>query len=87
MSDEAEEEGILPSGALDLAAQGGRVGMGVQQVERPPAQQRQGLAAIPLARAGAVLVEHHIQHPVQLVLNRPVLAHHPHQRLPRHQLG
>ena len=64
---------IVPSGSLQLASYGAFGGFQADQVECQFAQHSQIIRAMILPVPGLVLVEHHVQDPVQTVLNAPVL--------------
>ncbi len=68
------EEAVVPAGALELATDQalGRFELGEVEGEAP--QQGEVLGAMVLAVAGPVLVQGHIEHPRQAVLDLPVGA-------------
>jgi hypothetical protein len=69
-----EEEGIVPSGALDLSADRCLVGMGAQRVERELSQHGKVVRSMILAVSRGILAEDDVEDPMELVLDGPVLA-------------
>src|SRR5690349_5546022 len=74
MTERTHEIGVVPSGALDFAAQGGAIGMSSVDVERQLAQDREVLGSVVFAGAVAILGEVHVERPVEPVLDAPVTA-------------
>ncbi len=72
MSDDGEQEGIVPSCALDFASDGGLVWVAPEEVEGELSHQSDVLGAVVLAVAGSIFVEHDIENPMELVLDAPV---------------
>lgn len=68
-----EEEGIVPSGALELEAQrGGCVGVGSGDIEgKAPEHGKVGRGVV-LAVAGQILVEDDVERPMQAVFDGPM---------------
>ena len=74
MADDASGEGVGPSGAFAFSGDGEFGSCGSEQGEGEFSQNCQVFRAVILAVSGAVLVEGHIQHPMQGVLDGPVGA-------------
>ena len=75
MSDEVEEEGVVPSGAFELGAQGCfGIGMSADDVEGEPAHDGQVCRSVVFATARQILVENDVEWPVQGILDGPVGA-------------
>src|SRR6202451_3194190 len=76
MAQHIEEEGFVPSRALELATQGSfGVGMGAGDVESEATQHGEIGRCIVLATARQVFVEQHIERPMQAVFDAPMLPH------------
>src|SRR5262245_7811625 len=69
-----EEEHIVPSGLFDFSSDGSLVWVGSQEVESDLAQDGDVLRPVVFAISGAILVEDHVEDPVELVLDRPMGA-------------
>src|SRR5882757_6432411 len=67
-----QKKGIVPASALDLAPQGGLIGMSSQDVEGEPAQNGEVLGSMVAARAVAVLGKMHVEYPMEPVLDAPM---------------
>lgn len=72
MAEHGEEEGVVPSGALELLLHGALGGMVSCNVEGELSEQGEVLRGVVLAAAGAVFVEDDVEHPVELVPDGPV---------------
>src|SRR5882757_10805304 len=87
MTEHGEQEGVVPARALDFATDGFGVGMGLEDVEREPAQDSEVLGSVVLSRAVAILVEVDVEYPMELVLDAPVTARDLQQPLGGHVSG
>src|SRR5215203_1547010 len=87
MAEQGEQEAVVPAGALDFSAYGGGTGTRSKNIEREPAQDSEVLGSIVLPRSIAILVEMDVEHPMQLVLDRPVTARDLQQSLGGHRPG
>jgi hypothetical protein len=65
------EECFAPDGHPHLACDGSFVGVSPQHVERHAADHREIAGRMILSRAGIILVEDHIEVPMQVVVSRP----------------
>ena len=75
MAEEFEEEGIVPSGALEFETQGGgRVGMGSGDIEGKASEYGKVGRAVVLSVAGQILVEDDVEGPVQAIFDAPMSA-------------
>lgn len=74
MGEELGEEGLVPTGAFELALHRALRELELDQIEGEPAEQRQVLGPVVLPDALAVLVKDHVEHPMQPVLNSPCSA-------------
>lgn len=73
MTEEFEEEGIVPAGALELETQrGGCAGVGSGNIEGTSPEHGKVGWAVVLAVAGQVLVEDDVEGPVQTVFDAPM---------------
>src|SRR5215211_7377483 len=87
MTEHCHEEGVVPAGALDFAPYGCAVGVGLEDVEREPAQDSEVLGSIVLSCAISILGELNVEHPVELVLDGPMTARDLQQPLGGHIFG
>ena len=74
MTEDSQEEGIVPAGALDFEAYGCARGMGTQDIERESAHDGEVLGRIVLACAIGVLGEMDVEEPTgspRLVVHIP----------------
>src|ERR1700744_4877303 len=69
MADHSQEECIVPSGPLDLAAQRCGMGMRSHDIEGEPAQDGEVFRSIVFPRAIGVLREMDVEHPMQAILD------------------
>src|ERR1700682_4146340 len=73
MAQHIEEEGFVPSCALELATQGSfGIGMGAGDVESEATQDGEIGRRVVLATARQVFVEQHIERPMQAVFDAPM---------------
>src|SRR6476619_1240177 len=84
MAEQGEEEAVVPAGALDFPAYGGGTRTRSKDVEREPAQDGEVLGSMIHSRPVAVFVEVDVEHPMQLVLDRPMTARDRQQPLGGH---
>jgi hypothetical protein len=63
MTERCREKGIVPGGALDLAAYGCAIGVGSKDVEGEPTQNGEVLGRIVLSRAIAIFGKMDVEHP------------------------
>ena len=75
VGDEVEEEGVVPSSAFDFLTHGGRIWMRANDVDCEAPQDREVLGTVVFSGSAAVLVEHDVEDPMQLVLDPPMTAH------------
>src|SRR5260370_8522945 len=87
MTEDAKQEGIVPSCGLDFLANGYRSRMGADDVDREAAKNREVFRSVVLSAAVAVLVEDDVEQPVQLVLDGPMTAHDAQQFFGRNVFG
>src|SRR5437660_11835270 len=87
MTEDCQEEGIVPASALDSASQGGSIWMSSQDVEGEPAQNGEVLGSMVAARAVGVLGKMDVEHPMELVLDAPMAAGDVEQPLGRDVFG
>src|SRR5215211_3519376 len=87
MTEHCHEEGVVPAGALDFAPYGCAIGVGLEDVEREPAQDSEVLGSIVLSCAISILGELNVEHPVELVLDGPMTARDLQQPLGGHIFG
>jgi len=74
MTERCHEKGIVPGGALDLAAYGCAIGVGSKDVEGEPTQNGEVLGRIVLSRAIAIFGKMDVEHPMESVFDTPVDA-------------
>jgi hypothetical protein len=74
MTDRGHEIGVVPSGALDFAAQGRAIGMGAVDVECELAQDGEVFGSIVLSGTVRILGEVDVERPMEPVLDAPVTA-------------
>ena len=73
MGDEVEEGGVVPRGASAVGFDGSIAGMLSEHVESELLQQGQVLRCVFLSAAHRVSAEAQLEHPMQLVLDAPVV--------------
>jgi hypothetical protein len=72
VAEEFEEEGIVPSGALELTPQrGGCIRMGSAHVEGQASEHGKVGRSVVLAITRQILIERDVERPVQAVFDRP----------------
>src|SRR6266567_3697551 len=71
-SQKLDEKGIVPPCTLDFSAHRSGARVGAEDVEDEPAQDGQVLRGVVFSRSAAVLVQDDIEHPMQLILDRPM---------------
>src|SRR5687768_10910114 len=74
MGDSAEEEGVVPSSLEHFVAHANRPRRCLEDVEGELSDDGEVLGAMILAGAAGVLVEQHIEDPVEIVLDAPMGA-------------
>src|SRR5439155_2239290 len=72
MVQKLDEKGIVPPCTLDFSAHRSGARVGAEEVEDEPAQDGQVLRGVVFSRSAAVLVQDDIEHPMQLILDRPM---------------
>src|SRR6476620_7860362 len=75
MTEHAQEEGVVPPRTFDFLAQGRGCGVTADKVEGELSEDRKVLGRVVFPSSVAILVEHDIEHPMQLVLDTPMGAH------------
>jgi len=75
VSDDGEEEVLVPSRAFELSADRDLVGVGSEEVEGEFSQDRDVFGPMAFAISGAIFVQDDIEDPVELVLDGPVRAY------------
>jgi hypothetical protein len=87
VAEEVEKEGIVPAGAFDLLAHRYSFGVSANDVDGEPPQNGEVLRAVVFSGSATVLVEHHIEHPMQAILDTPMTAHDLQHPVGSHVLG
>ena len=75
MTEHTQEEGIVPSSALDFLTERRCSRVGAYDIESEPSEYREILGSVVLSTSIAILVEDDIEHPMQLILDAPMRAH------------
>jgi len=87
VAEEVEKECIVPTGAFDLLAHGDARRVGANDVDGEAAQDSEVFRAVVLSCTAAILFEHHVEHPMQAILDTPMTAYSLQDPLGRHVLG
>src|ERR1041385_3877292 len=87
VAEEVEEEGIFPTGAFDLLANGDAGRVGSNDIDRGAPQDSEVVGTIVFSGSRGVFAEDDIEHPVKLVFDAPMTTHDLQQSFCRKVLG
>ena len=76
MCEHGSQESVVSAGPFQLASHGALAGFQARQVQSHFPQQGQVFGTMLLPVSGLILVEYHVQTPVEFVLNTPMAAHY-----------